>query len=123
MSHRLNEVYEISDRIIVMRSGEVVAYRRFTDLEHGELVGLIVGHDISNPSFAPPSEQFQLKLRGVRIGYLGPICLSVSGGEVLALCGLCGAEQNAIGRAIAGAVPPRPVTWRSTAPRSPHAAP
>jgi len=45
VSHRLDEIYQISSRTVVMRNGRVVAQRPVAGLSHGELVELIVGHN------------------------------------------------------------------------------
>ncbi len=102
VSHRLDEVYEISSRTVVMRNGAVVAQRAVENLPPAELVELIVGHEALTPSFDPPGERERLVLRGLLADGVGPVDLSVRAGEVLALCGLRGAGQDAVGRAVAG---------------------
>ena len=102
VSHRLDEVYEISSRTVVMRNGRVVAERDVAGLGAGELVELIVGHESTTPVFDAPGERERLVLDGVRVAGAGPVDLTVRAGEVLALCGLRGAGQDAVGRAIAG---------------------
>ncbi|MDM4763010.1 sugar ABC transporter ATP-binding protein [Galbitalea sp. SE-J8] len=124
VSHRLDEIYEISSRTIVMRNGAVVGNRRVEGLSHGELVQLIVGHDTVNPAFDPPHRTERLRLDDVVIGAIGPVSLSAREGEVVALCGLRGAGQEQLGRAIVGAT--KIDSGRMTlsnerfAPRSPH---
>ncbi|AJM78268.1 sugar ABC transporter ATP-binding protein [Rathayibacter toxicus] len=104
VSHRLDEIYEIAGRAIVMRNGSVVANRPLHDLGHQELVELIVGRGTRPTVFDPPQEHIQLALDAVRVPGVGPVSFQVARGEVVALCGLRGAGQEAIGRAIAGAV-------------------
>jgi ribose transport system ATP-binding protein len=103
VSHRLDEIYQISSRTVVMRSGQVVGDRAVADLTHHELVDLIVGHDAVNPTFDAPGAEVQLSLRGVVAEGVGPVSLDVRRGEVVALCGLRGAGHAEIGRVIAGA--------------------
>ena len=105
VSHRLDEIYAISSRAVVMRNGRVVADRRVTDLSPGELVELIVGRQTEVPRFEAPQETIRLQLDGVVTDGAGPVDLQVRAGEVVALCGLRGAGQEDVGRAIAGAVP------------------
>ncbi len=102
VSHRLDEVYEISSRTVVMRNGAVVAERDVAGLPASELVELIVGHESLTPTFDAPAERERLVLRGLTVEGAGPVDLTVRAGEVLALCGLRGAGQDAVGRAIAG---------------------
>ena len=102
VSHRLDEIYQISTRTVVMRSGQVVGDRTVSSLSHRELVDLIVGHNTTNPTFDAPQNDVRLKLDAVRVGEVGPVSLMVHRGEVVALCGLRGAGHEQIGRAIAG---------------------
>ncbi|MEO8830495.1 sugar ABC transporter ATP-binding protein [Lapillicoccus sp.] len=105
VSHRLDEIYEISSRTVIMRDGRVVADRPVAGLGHTQLVELIVGRATSNPSFDPPGAQVRVALDSLVVGGAGPVSLTVARGEVVALCGLRAAGQEAIGRAIAGALP------------------
>ncbi|WP_336632539.1 MULTISPECIES: sugar ABC transporter ATP-binding protein [unclassified Microbacterium] len=105
VSHRLDEIYQISQRAVVMRNGRVVAETRVADLPPDTLVELIVGHGTKPPRIGAAGERERLTLRGVRVGDTGPIDLSVREGEILALCGLRGAGHEPIGRAVAGALP------------------
>lgn len=105
VSHRLDEIYEISSRTVVMRNGQVVAERPVEGLSHSELVELIVGHETSTPAFDPPTSDVRVRLDRVEVGGAGPVSLTVARGEVVALCGLRAAGQDSIGRALAGALP------------------
>ncbi|RAS66933.1 monosaccharide ABC transporter ATP-binding protein (CUT2 family) [Lentzea atacamensis] len=102
VSHRLDEVYEIADSVVVMRDGSVVANAPTSDIPPDELVRLIVGRDTE---FAAPGvlgHAVRLDLRGLCVGDVGPVDLTVRAGEVVGLVGLRGAGQDEIGRAVAG---------------------
>jgi ribose transport system ATP-binding protein len=103
VSHRLDEIYEISSRTVVMRNGQVVAERAVEGLSHTQLVELIVGKHTEPTVFDDPTGQVRLVLDGIVVDGAGPVSLAVRAGEVVALCGLRGAGQDSIGRAIAGA--------------------
>lgn len=103
VSHRLDEIYRISQRAVVMRNGRVVADRSVTELSPDELVELIVGRNTVSTSFDPPQPGVRLSLTDVHTRGAGPISMAIHRGEVVALCGLRGAGQESIGRAIAGA--------------------
>lgn len=105
VSHRLDEIYEISTRTVVMRNGAVVAERPVIGLSHNELVELIVGHEVLTPTFAEPGGDVRLQLTDLEVGDIGPISLTALRGEIITICGLRGAGQESIGRAIAGALP------------------
>lgn len=102
VSHRLDEIYQISTRTVVMRSGKVVGDRVVSNLSHRDLVDLIVGHDTRNPAFDAPHPEVRLTLDQVEVAGVGPVSLTVQRGEVVALCGLRGAGHEQIGRAIVG---------------------
>lgn len=105
VSHRLDEIYQISRRAVVMRNGRVVADRAVTGLSPEELVELIVGRNTATTTFEPPQPEERLQLSAVTVEGAGPITLNVRRGEVVALCGLRGAGQEPLGRAIVGAIP------------------
>ena len=108
VSHRLDEVYEIADSTVIMRNGSVVANRKVDSLPKAELVSLIVGKEILDTEFATPTKNVQLSLNEFGTHSAGPLSIDVFKGEVIALCGLRGAGQDEIGRAIAGVVPATP---------------
>jgi len=104
VSHRLDEVYEISERTVIMRNGAVVADRAVASLPKSELVSLIVGKEVLDTEFGAPSSDLQVALRDFGTYKAGPVTLEIFKGEVIALCGLRGAGQDEIGRAIAGVI-------------------
>ncbi len=105
VSHRLDEIYAIADRAVIMRNGVKVGDKTVSDLPHKELVNLIVGKDTFAVEFAAPRDDVRLELVDVEVGGVGPINLTVRSGEIVGLCGLRGAGQSPAGRAIAGVVP------------------
>jgi len=102
VSHRLDEVYEVADRAVIMRNGSVVADREVKNLPKAELVSLIVGHEVLETHFASPGNEVQISLKDFMAAGIGPLTLDIYKGEVIAFCGLRGAGQDEIGRAIAG---------------------
>ena len=104
VSHRLDEVYEIADRSVIMRNGKVVADRQVLDLPKSELVSLIVGKEVLETEFKAPGDKIQFSLKEYGTDSAGPLSLDIRKGEVIALCGLRGAGQDEIGRAIAGVI-------------------
>ena len=126
VSHRLDEIYRISTRAVIMRNGSVVADRPIEGLAHSELVELIVGRHTTTPQFDAPQEDVRIELDDVSVYGAGPVSFSVRRGEIVALCGLRGSGQEPIGRAIAGAIPITSGSMRldgsTFAPRSPTSA-
>ena len=109
ISHKLNEVKAISDRIVVLRRGEVVGTAT-PDASEGELAALMVGHDVQlvvDKTPASPGEPV-LQLEGLRVldgrGHMvvDGIDLEVRAGEIVAVAGVHGNGQTELVEAIAG---------------------
>ena len=107
VSHRLDEVFDISDRMVIMRDGRVVAESRTTDSTPSQVVLDIVGRKpIPPPPPAPLAEApTVLTVTGLVSERVGPIDLTLRAGEVLGLVGLGGAGHVELGRALVGALP------------------
>jgi len=108
ISHRLAEVFEIADRVTVLRDGRRVDTRRASDLAEGDLVRLMVGRELSDVYgtrlHALGAERLRL-VDGRRRGAFAGITLSVRRGEIVGLAGLAGAGRTELGRALFGAEP------------------
>lgn len=104
VTHRLDEVIEIADRVCVMRDGKRVAGGMTAQYKLRDLVEMIVGEAIEGdrreplPEARPPV----LTLDRLCTGEVGPVSLSLQPGEMLALAGLRGAGQEEIGRLLFG---------------------
>jgi ribose transport system ATP-binding protein len=104
VSHRLDEVYEIADSVVVLRNGLKVGDAPTSQVPPQQLVELIVGHRTRDVVQGTVGEGVRLELHGLRVGDVGPVDLTVRRGEVVGLVGLRGAGQAVVGRAVAGAV-------------------
>jgi ribose transport system ATP-binding protein len=105
VSHRLDEIFRISDRIAVMRDGKLVSLCDASETNQTELVTTIVGHKISEayPKAALPTAQTHLlEVTGLRVAALDTVNFGIHPGEALGLTGLKGAGQVEIGRALFG---------------------
>lgn len=104
VSHRLDEVFQIADRVTVMRDGRVVSEGRLADTTPEQVIIDIVGRKPIPP--APSTSAVDVKdaltiteVVGERVG---PVTLTVRAGEVVGLVGLDGAGQVELGRTIIG---------------------
>lgn len=107
VSHRLDEVFRIADRVTVLRDGRKVTTELVADTTPAALVHDIVGRALSN-LFIRPAERggsTVLRVEALVARDVGPITFEVAAGEILALVGLRGAGHDVVGRAIFGDIP------------------
>ena len=108
VSHRLDEVFRIADRVAVLRDGAMVGVRSIEHTTPEELVQKIVGR--RTRATVKSDEAFGdvlLKLADFSAGAAEPVNLVLRRGEVVGLVGLRGAGHEAISRALFGAAPHR----------------
>ncbi|AFL50685.1 ribose transport system ATP-binding protein [Sinorhizobium fredii] len=107
VSHRLDEIFRIADRVAVLRDGRLVGQKPVAQTTPDELIEMIVGRKAdqlfvkaaSTPGEAVVSVR-QLACQGV-----GPVSFDVLKGELIGLVGLRGAGQELVGRALFGCAP------------------
>lgn len=104
VTHRLDEVFRIADRVTVLRDGRRLATVPTDETNAPELVQMIVGRSMTDAFVkpAPASDRNVLSVEGLMSKHVGPISFSVAAGETLGLVGLRGAGHHTIGRAIFG---------------------
>jgi ribose transport system ATP-binding protein len=107
VSHRLDEVFEIADRMVILRDGRVVCERRVRDITPEECILRIVGREPSQVFRRPARHEgsARLVLDGFTTDCAGPIDCRMRAGEVVGLVGLRGAGQESIARALFGLSP------------------
>ncbi|WP_190817214.1 sugar ABC transporter ATP-binding protein [Saccharopolyspora pogona] len=106
ISHRLDEIFEIGDRVTVMRDGAVVATRPVTELDEDRLVQLMVGRDVENlyPRTHNEPGPVRLEVLGLtRDDAVRDVSFEVRAGEIVGLAGLVGAGRTELARAVFGA--------------------
>jgi len=109
ISHRMDEVFAIADRITVLRDGQTVGTRRRDDAERGELIRLMVGRELAAifPKRAVAAGATALELRHVssRANGLHDVSLAVRSGEILGIAGLVGSGRTELAETIFGLTP------------------
>jgi ribose transport system ATP-binding protein len=105
VSHRLDEIFRVADRVTVLRDGARVATSSIDATTGPELVRMIVGQEPSKVfRHAPPSSDAPLiEVDELETQGAGPVSFSVAAGEMVGLVGLRGAGQREVGRALFGA--------------------
>jgi ribose transport system ATP-binding protein len=129
VSHRLDEVVEIADRVVVLRDGRVVARSSRGSFDQTALARLIAGTD-DEPESAASREgdagAVVLAARGLRSARLQGLDLDLRAGEILGITGLLGSGIEHVGAALFGALPGATghveVDGAALAPSSPRAA-
>ena len=107
VSHRLDEIFAISDCLVVLRDGRVVDARRTAEATPEGLIGAIIGRPPESVFVRPPPPRHDpiLVCRELASGDVGPLTFHVNRGEIIALAGLRGAGQETVGRALIGVEP------------------
>ena len=109
VSHRLEEIARICDRIVVLRDGEWVTSHDTAQVPVRRLVEDMVGRSIENvfPDLDPPKEREVLKVTGLTAADRSfvDVSFTVHEGEILGIAGIVGAGRTELVRAVAGADP------------------
>lgn len=107
ISHRLKEIFDLCDRVTVMRDGDLVATLNIAETTEDELVRLMVGRAVANdhPSATAKTGEVLFEARGLRSAKVHDVSFSVRAGEILGLAGLVGAGRTETARLIFGADP------------------
>ncbi len=107
VSHRLDEVFEIADRMIVLRDGRVAGAREVRATTPEEVILLIVGREPSQVFRRPVRREGAARLvfESLMLENIGPIDVAIGAGEVVGLVGLRGAGHESVGRALFGLTP------------------
>ncbi len=108
ISHRLDEVFSIADRVTVLRDGRNVGERPISQITRHEMIELMVGRELKDefPARTTSPGAARLDVSGLRRGRtVRDVSFSVRRGEILALTGLVGAGRTETVRLIFGADP------------------
>lgn len=106
ISHRLEEIFKIGDRLTVMRDGEYIGTNPVSELTREEIIKMMVGRELKDEF---PKQDFtlgeeRLRVEGLtREGVFEDVSFSLRTGEIVALTGLVGAGRTEVARAIFGA--------------------
>jgi len=107
ISHRLEEVFRISDRVSVLRDGEYVATKLTKDTNRKELISLMVGRELKEtypPRLKPPGE-IALEVKNLTGNGDYDISFAVRQGEILGVSGLVGSGRTELAMLLYGAAP------------------
>lgn len=107
ISHRLEEVFRIADRVTVLRDGELQGAKNVADVDRNQIINMMVGREIEishRDSSKKRSDRPILEVEGLRSEFLRkPINFKLFKGEILGIAGLVGAGRSQVVRALFGA--------------------
>ncbi len=105
ISHRMEEIFEIGDRVTVLRDGKKIITEQINNINRDSLIKYMVGRELADefPKNVEERKSEILKLENVNNEKLSNINLSLYKGEVLGIAGLVGAGRTELARAIFGA--------------------
>jgi len=105
ISHRLNEIFELADRVTVLKDGKTMGTKNVSETNHDDLVRLMVGRELAE--MYPPADNAQ----GKTLVKVNDLCIEnvvydinfeLKEGEILGLAGLGGCGRTSIARALVG---------------------
>jgi general nucleoside transport system ATP-binding protein len=107
ITHKLPEVLDVCDRVVVLRLGRVTGQARVGDVTRAELATMMVGRDVTTPHAHRRAGQGAVRLSVDRVAGrgLGPLSFDVRAGEVLGVAGVDGNGQLELVETLAGLRP------------------
>jgi ABC-type sugar transport system ATPase subunit len=129
ISHRLDEVFEIADRITVLKDGQLAGTVQPQEADQNLLIKMMVGRALGEifPTRLPPGADVALEVKDLaKEGAFSDISFSMRRGEVVGMFGLVGSGRTQVARCVFGAEPfdagEVRLGGKSIRPRSPHEA-
>jgi len=109
VSHRLDELFQIADRITVLKDGAVMGTRETKDVSKGEIVSLMVGRDLDlygvDNRTRGRTEEIVLEVRDLKAAGVDGVSMAVRKGEILGCFGMVGSGRTETMMAIFGQSP------------------
>jgi ABC-type sugar transport system ATPase subunit len=105
ISHKMEEIFKISDRITVLRDGTFIGVRNAAELDPGELIKMMVGRELSDvfPKKNVPLGEVILRVRNISLGNrVKQVSFELRRGEILGVAGLVGAGRSELVESIFG---------------------
>lgn len=105
ISHRMEEIFAICDRITILRDGQYVGVKKVKDTTFDEIVQMMVGRELGNrfPERSVKIGEVKLVAKSLtRNGYFEDVSFELRKGEVLGIAGLMGAGRTEVAQALFG---------------------
>lgn len=108
VNHKLDEIYEIADKLTIIRNGEYVSSGEIGEYDRARFIRDLTGHDIVETTYRPEKESTDviLKVENLsRKGAFEKVSFVINRGDVLGITGLLGSGRSEIGDALFGIAP------------------
>lgn len=107
ISHRLKEIFEITDRVVVLRDGKKVGTVSTNETNANQLVTMMVGRDIKDmyPKIKVPISEKMLEVNNLNAEGITNVSFNLRKGEILGIFGLLGSGRTQLVKALFGANP------------------
>ncbi|MCG3210735.1 MAG: Ribose import ATP-binding protein RbsA [Anaerolineae bacterium] len=107
VSHRINEIKRLCDRIAILRDGRLIAVKPASELSEAQIVSLMVGRDLSDVFHRQPAgtNREVLRVEEVSSNWHNAVSCYVNAGEVVGFSGLVGAGRSELAKVIFGELP------------------
>jgi len=104
ISHRLEEIMLLADRITVLRDGRSVGTRRVCDVSKSELIRWMIGREVADYFQKPVLQESAVvfEARNVKNPHVDGVSFSLKAGEILGIAGLVGSGRSELARALFG---------------------
>jgi ribose transport system ATP-binding protein len=107
ISHRLEEIFQVADRVTVLRDGRVVGVENIGDLDERRLIELMVGRVVERSGgrrTPPPDRGVALRVKNMRARPIRNLDLAVGLGEILGVAGVAGSGRDELAGALFGSI-------------------
>ncbi|MBS0281382.1 MAG: sugar ABC transporter ATP-binding protein, partial [Proteobacteria bacterium] len=107
VSHKMDEIFRLSDRVTVLRDGKTIGTRATVSTDRAELIRMMVGRDLDSAarSIKPADQTVTLAVENLTTRKLKDVSFELRRGEVLGIAGLVGAGRSELGAALFGIDP------------------
>ncbi|WP_349674760.1 sugar ABC transporter ATP-binding protein [Lacrimispora sp.] len=107
ISHRMDEIFKISDRLTVFRDGRYVASKEINETDYDDVVSMMVGRNVSNlyPVRNYKAQEVVLEAKEINSRNVHDMSLKLHKGEILGITGLLGSGTIELSKLLYGAIP------------------
>lgn len=107
VNHKLDEIYEIADRLTILRNGAYVSHGEISEYDEARFIRDLTGKEISHEKYQPEvSEEEVFRVESLSLeGSFEDVSFSMNKGDILGITGLLGSGRSEIGEALFGIMP------------------